>query len=151
MQENGDAVAHVHEENQVHEEPHEPSDESAHLNACEADDGGTAANGGHAALIPISKGWAFAAGGFGLDAVCDERAHLNRCGRDARDFDAVFVCQCDDVSCREDFGMSGETQVREDFDAASAIQILIRCGLATSSSRQRICRRCRQLGQTPSA
>lgn len=76
----------------MHEEPHEPGDESAHLNASEADDGGTAANGCHAALIPIGKGLAFAAGGFGLDAVCDECAHLDRSRGDAWDFDAVFVC-----------------------------------------------------------
>ena len=77
VDEDADTVPHVHEENEVHEEPHHPSGEAAYLKSGYADYGGAAPDRRHAALVPVNERGTLPGLSLGGDELGDELAHLD--------------------------------------------------------------------------
>ena len=122
MNEDVDAVPHVHEENEVDEEPHHPSGEAAHLQAAQADHRGLAPDRRHAAFIPVNEGGTGPCFRLGGDELGDELAHLNGRRRHAWHNRALGVGQGHEIARSENFGMTGQAEIRQHFDTTAAIK-----------------------------
>ena len=92
MNEDIDAVSHVHEENEVHKEPQQPSGEATDLQAGYADHGGLAPDRCHGAFVPVNERWARPSLILGGHELGDELAHLNGRRRHARHDRVASAC-----------------------------------------------------------
>src|SRR5690606_15801888 len=99
-----DLVAKADEEDEVHEQPHEPGEHAAEFHAGHGRHRARATDGGHRAFVEIGEPAAFACGGrpaladLASDLSRGEPAHLHRGWRHARYRHTIRVDQRGDVA-----------------------------------------------------